>query len=115
MNGAPGEIRTPDRLVRSQVLYPAELRALLARQLSVKKTLHPFISAQNCPRSCCSFHICRHLGCEYLCKKRECAQLLAVARERPEEMNKSIIVAPVGGLQHCALLVALRKIHPLLV
>ncbi len=24
--GAPGEIRTPDRLVRSQVLYPAELR-----------------------------------------------------------------------------------------
>ena len=25
--GAPGEIRTPDRLVRSQVLYPAELRA----------------------------------------------------------------------------------------
>ena len=27
MNGAPGEIRTPDRLVRSQVLYPAELRA----------------------------------------------------------------------------------------
>ena len=27
-NGAPGEIRTPDHLVRSQVLYPAELRAL---------------------------------------------------------------------------------------
>ena len=27
LNGAPGEIRTPDRLVRSQVLYPAELRA----------------------------------------------------------------------------------------
>src|SRR5690625_7726386 len=26
--GAPGGIRTPDRLVRSQVLYPAELRAL---------------------------------------------------------------------------------------
>src|SRR5690606_28538929 len=26
-NGAPGEIRTPDRLVRSQVLYPTELRA----------------------------------------------------------------------------------------
>ena len=25
--GAPGEIRTPDRLVRSQLLYPAELRA----------------------------------------------------------------------------------------
>ena len=25
--GAPGEIRTPDHLVRSQVLYPAELQA----------------------------------------------------------------------------------------
>ena len=25
--GAPGEIRTPDQLVRSQLLYPAELRA----------------------------------------------------------------------------------------
>ena len=29
LNGAPGEIRTPDHLVRSQVLYPAELRALV--------------------------------------------------------------------------------------
>lgn len=27
--GAPGEIRTPDHLVRSQVLYPTELRALI--------------------------------------------------------------------------------------
>ena len=27
MYGAPEEIRTPDPLVRSQVLYPAELRA----------------------------------------------------------------------------------------
>ncbi len=27
VNGAPGEIRTPDHLVRSQILYPAELRA----------------------------------------------------------------------------------------
>ena len=27
--GAPEEIRTPDPLVRSQVLYPAELRAHL--------------------------------------------------------------------------------------
>lgn len=26
---APGEIRTPDPLVRSQILYPAELRAHL--------------------------------------------------------------------------------------
>jgi hypothetical protein len=28
-NGAPGEIRTPGLLVRSQTLYPAELRAHL--------------------------------------------------------------------------------------
>ena len=27
-DGAPGEIRTPDRSVRSRVLYPAELQAL---------------------------------------------------------------------------------------
>ena len=27
MSGAPGEIRTPGLLVRSQTLYPAELRA----------------------------------------------------------------------------------------
>ena len=27
MGGAPGEIRTPDRSVRSRVLYPAELQA----------------------------------------------------------------------------------------
>ena len=27
IDGAPGEIRTPDRSVRSRVLYPAELRA----------------------------------------------------------------------------------------
>ncbi len=27
MDGAPGEIRTPDRSVRSRVLYPAELQA----------------------------------------------------------------------------------------
>jgi hypothetical protein len=28
-DGAPGEIRTPDQLVRSQLLYPAELQAHL--------------------------------------------------------------------------------------
>ena len=28
MYGAPGAIRTPDRSVRSRVLYPAELQAL---------------------------------------------------------------------------------------
>jgi hypothetical protein len=30
-DGAPGEIRTPDPLVRSQMLYPAELRARLGK------------------------------------------------------------------------------------
>jgi hypothetical protein len=30
-NGAPGEIRTPDPLVRSQMLYPIELRAQLLK------------------------------------------------------------------------------------
>jgi hypothetical protein len=30
LNGAPGRVRTSDHLVRSQVLYPAELRALQA-------------------------------------------------------------------------------------
>src|SRR5438132_4610521 len=30
-SGAPGEIRTPDLLVRSQTLYPAELRARQTR------------------------------------------------------------------------------------
>ncbi len=28
-NGAPERIRTPDPLIRNQVLYPAELRALV--------------------------------------------------------------------------------------
>ena len=35
-SSAPGEIRTPDRLVRSQVLYPAELRALLTVAILTK-------------------------------------------------------------------------------
>lgn len=34
--GAPGEIRTPDPLVRSQVLYPTELRVhVLSRLFAV--------------------------------------------------------------------------------
>ena len=37
MCGAPGEIRTPDPLVRSQVLYPAELRAHNLKDLINKK------------------------------------------------------------------------------
>src|SRR5487761_232366 len=35
-NGAPGEIRTPDPLLRRQMLYPAELRA---RSLTVPNSL----------------------------------------------------------------------------
>jgi len=36
-NGAPGEIRTPDPLVRSQMLYPAELRAQKTRNVQTSK------------------------------------------------------------------------------
>ena len=36
MNGGPGAIRTPDPFVRSEVLYPAELRA---RDLSIAMTV----------------------------------------------------------------------------
>jgi hypothetical protein len=32
-NGAPGEARTPDPLLRRQTLYPAELRARRLTQL----------------------------------------------------------------------------------
>ena len=46
-NGAPGRIRTSDHLVRSQVLYPAELRArnvLIYRDFKQKTVAHPFIA-----------------------------------------------------------------------
>ena len=33
-NGAPGRIRTPNLLIRSQVLYPVELRARDAGRMS---------------------------------------------------------------------------------
>ena len=36
-NGAPGEIRTPDQLVRSQLLYPAELQALIEEAAIIKR------------------------------------------------------------------------------
>ena len=36
-DGAPGRIRTSDRLIRSQVLYPTELRA---RALIVQQNKH---------------------------------------------------------------------------
>src|SRR5437762_3453871 len=35
-DGAPGETRTPDPLVRSQMLYPAELRARGATSITLK-------------------------------------------------------------------------------
>ena len=38
-DGAPEEIRTPDPLVRSQVLYPAELRARFNEGVIVSKCL----------------------------------------------------------------------------
>ena len=37
LSGAPGEIRTPDLLVRSQTLYPTELRALARRRIIVSR------------------------------------------------------------------------------
>ena len=40
--GAPGEIRTPDTLVRSQVLYPTELRAQIKQR--VAKSLYQYPS-----------------------------------------------------------------------
>ena len=43
-NGTPGEIRTPDLLVRSQVLYPAELRAQSERALYRKAISEPSVS-----------------------------------------------------------------------
>lgn len=44
-NGAPGEIRTPDLLVRSQTLYPTELRAhfLSIRAHRVERPLVLFV------------------------------------------------------------------------
>ena len=39
-NGAPGEIRTPDPLIRSQVLYPAELRARIKRNSAIAVYKH---------------------------------------------------------------------------
>jgi hypothetical protein len=45
-NGAPGEARTPDPLLRRQTLYPAELRArradlLILKHFSIPQLLYP--------------------------------------------------------------------------
>ncbi len=61
--GAPGEIRTPDHLVRSQVLYPAELRAqrrfimrkgapfvkIVAPKFFLSALLRLYVGKVNCP------------------------------------------------------------------
>ena len=36
-DGAPGAIRTPDPLVRSQILYPTELRVLALKDLDYRE------------------------------------------------------------------------------
>ena len=46
-SGAPGESRTPDLLVRSQTLYPAELRALRV-DVSFRTFQH---SSKTCPQN----------------------------------------------------------------
>ena len=37
-HGAPGRIRTPDPLIRSQMLYPAELQAPMGREMGLEPT-----------------------------------------------------------------------------
>ena len=39
VSSAPGEIRTPDLLIRSQMLYPAELRAQIDKCKTTESTL----------------------------------------------------------------------------
>ena len=51
MFGAPEEIRTPDPLVRSQVLYPAELRAreaCIIRELNFISSRKVYFSQRIC-------------------------------------------------------------------
>jgi hypothetical protein len=43
-SGAPGEIRTPDLLVRSQTLYPAELRAHNVRGIYVGESVSQLLN-----------------------------------------------------------------------
>ena len=53
-SGAPGAIRTPDPLVRSQVLYPTELRARCKRaRILLKKAwiAKPFLDVFKLPRN----------------------------------------------------------------
>jgi hypothetical protein len=47
-NGAPGEIRTPDLLIRSQSLYPAELRAHMSGLHGEASWNGPFPDYQDC-------------------------------------------------------------------
>src|SRR6266436_8403056 len=53
-SGAPGGTRTPDLLVRSQTLYPTELRARSKEILSQPCAAHPAAAAE------IKLHDCRH-------------------------------------------------------
>src|SRR5579863_1958773 len=46
-NGAPGGIRTPDLLVRSQTLYPAELQAHNLKILTQPRTAYPLAARKS--------------------------------------------------------------------
>ena len=66
-SGAPGAIRTPDPLVRSQVLYPAELRALCV------------FEGSHCTKL---FHLAQALFPAFFMlvrRKRRCSKLLRAA------------------------------------
>src|SRR5690554_5072541 len=58
LSGAPEKIRTPDLLIRSQTLYPAELRALVmplrGRPSQVGRARHSSMSAWWLPPPGCS-------------------------------------------------------------
>ena len=46
--GAPGEIRTPDLLVRSQALYPTELRALRYEKARIISEIYKIKHTDKC-------------------------------------------------------------------
>ncbi len=60
LDGAPGEIRTPDTLVRSQVLYPTELRAHRPKDILTEEAMgsmeNPIIQYINAPLSVSNLH-----------------------------------------------------------
>ena len=64
MDGAPGRIRTADHLVRSQVLYPAELRArgkrILAAKLRVERAQCAAAASGAAPARCVVLFLSRN-------------------------------------------------------